>query len=158
MLVAHGLQMTGQHPGDTLGLGLRAEAADALHLLGQHHVIVRDVRHDEGAHRPLAALADGAGRAGRQGGQQVQHPVHLLDHHLARAHRLDREEPQGLQPPVAVGDEVDGGGERGHRKGGIGKRVLHDQTPSRMRMPRVSSAAVAAACSVGVMPAGQTTA
>ena len=47
MLVAHGLQMAGQHPSDGFDFGLRAEGTDALDFLRQHHVVVRDVGHDE---------------------------------------------------------------------------------------------------------------
>jgi hypothetical protein len=63
----------------------------ALDFLGQHHVVVRDVGHDEGAHLALVALptVPGCPPASRQ---QVQHAVLLLDEDLAEAHRLDRKQ------------------------------------------------------------------
>ena len=125
MLVAHGFQVTGQHTGDGFQLGLGAEGADALDFLGQHHVVVRNVRNDEGAHLALATGADRTGRAGRHGGQQVQDTVAFFDDDLAKAGRLGREQVQVFQAAVAVGHEIDGGGEVGHVEGRIVEDVLH---------------------------------
>ena len=103
VLVAHGLQMLGHHLGEGLHLGLGAEGAHALDLLGQHHVVVGDVRDGEGAKGPLAALAHGARGAHRQGRQQGQHAVLLLHRDGAEAHRLLGHQAHLLQPAVVVG-------------------------------------------------------
>ena len=125
VLVAHGLQVTSEHAGDGLHLGFRSKSTDALHFLGQHHIVVRDVGNDERAQLAFATLSHRARRARRLGGQQVQAAGVLLDDDLAGAHRLGRKQVQGFQAAVAVGDEVDGGGEAGHRETGIQKRVVH---------------------------------
>ena len=127
VLVAHGLQVTSEHAGDGLHLGLGAEGTDALDFFGQDHIVVRDVRNDEGAQLAFATFTDRAGRARRLGGQQVELTGVLLDDDLAGAHRLGREQVQSLQAAIAVGDEVDGGGEAGHRESRVQKRVVHSR-------------------------------
>ena len=92
VLVAHRLQMAGHDAGHGLQFGFRSEGAQPLDFLGQHHIVVRDVRHHEGTHLALVALPHRARAAHRQGRQQVQHAVLLLDEDLAEAHRLDREQ------------------------------------------------------------------
>jgi hypothetical protein len=129
MLVAHRLQMACDHARDGLGFRFRTEGADALHFFGQHHVVVRDVRHNERAQLALAAYTDRAGRTRRQRGQQVEHAVHFLDDDLALTHRLRWHQAQFFQTPVAVGQDVDGGGQRRHRKRWVLEDVLHGQTP-----------------------------
>ena len=69
VLVAHGLQMPRHDTGHRFHLGLGTESANALDFLGQHHIVVRDVRDDEGAHLALATGTDGTRRTGRQGRQ-----------------------------------------------------------------------------------------
>ena len=77
----------------------------------------------------LATFTHRAGRTGRAGGQQVQTTGVLLDDDLPGAHRLGREQVELLQPPIAVGQEVDGGRQAGHREAGVFKRVLHLGSP-----------------------------
>ena len=129
VLVAHGLQMAGHDTADGFHFGFGTEGAQSLHFLGQHHVVVGDVRDHEGAQVALATFTHRAGRTGRAGGQQVQTTGVLLDDDLPGAHRLGREQVELLQPPIAVGQEVDGGRQAGHREAGVFKRVLHLGSP-----------------------------
>jgi hypothetical protein len=63
----------------------------------------------------------------RQRRQQVEHAVLLFHDDLARAHRLHGEEIERLEAPIAVGDDVDGGGQCRHREGRGVERVVHVQ-------------------------------
>ena len=181
VLVAHGLEVIGHDVGQRLGLVLRAEGANTLDFLGQHHVVVRDMRDVEAAELAFAALADGAGRAYGEGRQQVQNPVLLLDGDLAEAHRPRRHQHHALQPSIAVGQDVDGRGQRRHVEGGGIEGIIHGhgrtppapaepgrsvrvaigvesgaQAALRTRMPRASRSAIAAALAASLMPSGQT--
>jgi len=68
VFVAHGFQMGRHDAGHRLHLGFRSEGANALHLLGQDHIVVRNVRDAERTHRTFATLTDGTWRTwGQQG-------------------------------------------------------------------------------------------
>ena len=125
MLVAHALQMTGQHGGHGLHLGLRAKGTDPLDLLREHHIIMRNVRHNEGAELPLVPKSEGTRAADRQGRQQIERAIALLDQDLATAHRFEGKQVHLVEPPVTVGQQIDGQGECGHREAGIVEWVLH---------------------------------
>jgi hypothetical protein len=129
VLVAHGLQVTGDDVGDGFGFRFRTEGTQTLHFFRQHHVVVWDVRYHEGAQLALAAYANRSRRTRWQGGQQVEYAVHLLHDDLALTHGLGRHQVQFFQSPIAVGQDVDGGGERCHRERRIAEGIVHDQAP-----------------------------
>ena len=154
VLVAHRLQVLGHDRCHGLHFGFRTEGADALHFFRQHHVVVRDVRNGKGAQLSLAAHTYRPGRAHRHRRQQGQDAVFFLDGHRTEAHRLGRKQAHAFHQPVVVGQDVDGSGQRRHRKRGILENVVHGQTPLRTRMPRLLSCRVAACFSAAVMAAG----
>jgi hypothetical protein len=136
VLVAHRVQVPRHHATDRLHLGLGTKCAQALDLLGQDHVIVRDVRNDERANTALTTLADRAGATGGPGGQQAELAGVLLDDDLPRPHRFGREQVELFQAAVAVGQEVDSGGEAGHREARCFEGVLHLGSPELKNPPR----------------------
>ena len=79
----------------------------------------------KGANLAFATGADRTGRARRHGGQQVEHAVLFFHNDLASAHRFDRKEVQSLHAAVAIGDDVDGRGQRCHRKRGGIEGIVH---------------------------------
>ena len=125
VLVAHGLQVTSEHAGDGFHLGLGAEGTDALDLFGQDHIVVRDVRNDEGAHGALATCANRAGRPWRHRGQQVEHPVLLFDDDLPGTHGFGRKQVECFHATVAVGNDIDGRRECRHRESRGVEHIVH---------------------------------
>jgi len=66
VLVAHGLQMLGQHLRHRFHFGLRAKGAYTLDFFGQHHVFKRNMRDHEGVQLTLVVLVLRRGAAHRQ--------------------------------------------------------------------------------------------
>ena len=125
MLVAHGLQMPRHDTGHGLHLGFRAKGTNALNFLGQHHIVVRDVGNDEGAHGALATCANRAGRPWRHRGQQVEHPVLLFDDDLPGTHGFGRKQVECFHATVAVGNDIDGRRECRHRESRGVEHIVH---------------------------------
>jgi hypothetical protein len=86
----------------------RAQRGLALNVGGQDHIVMRDPRQGEAAHRPALAGADGGGAAERDRGQQVQHALVLLDDDRALADAFEAEEADLAEAGVEVGQDVDG--------------------------------------------------
>ena len=115
MLGPHAGELALHDGGERVGGVRDAEAAHALDVLRRDHVVMRDPRHRERAHRAGVAVGDRCGPAERHGRQEVQHALGLLDDDAALGDALEAEQAHLAQPGVDVGQDVDGRGHLGER-------------------------------------------
>jgi hypothetical protein len=126
MLAAHQRELAVHHLDQRIGRVRDAQRGHALDVGGQDHVVMRDPRQGEAAHRAGLAVADGGGRAQRHRGQEAQHPLALLDDDGALGDALEAEEADLAEAGVEVGQDVDGLRHLGERIAARVERVAGD--------------------------------
>ena len=134
MLGAHAGEFAGHHGDQRVFTSGQAQAPNPLDFLGQHHIVVRDVRYGKRAHRTLVGGPDGRGRTGGHGRQQAQFAFDGLDGDVALRDGLGCKQPQLADPAIGVGQHLDGGRHLGQREAAGVERIDdhgHIKTPGK---------------------------
>ena len=176
VLVAHGLQMARHDTADGFHFGFpEPKARSPCTSSGSTTSSwgCAGSRRSAGCALPRSPTVPG--EPGARVGSRFRRPAYSSTM-ICRVRTGRREQVELLQPPVAVGQEVDGGRQAGHREAGVSKgfciwdlqndetrqrRVLGSETErwisllSRARTPRSASCLMAATLCAVLMPVGQ---
>ncbi len=109
VLAAHEEQLAVHHLDEGIGrVECAAQRRLSLDVGRQDHVVMRDPRQGEAAHRATLAGADGGRAAEGDGGQEAQDALVLLDDDRPLADPFKAEEADLGEAGVEVGQDVDG--------------------------------------------------
>jgi len=116
MFRAHAGEFPRHHGDQRVFRVCQAQATDAADFLGQHDIVVRDVRYGEGTHFALVVGADGGRGTEGDGRQQTQFAFDRFDGDVALRDGLGGKQAELADTAIGVGQQLDGGRHLGQRE------------------------------------------